>query len=352
MMLASTMAGMAMNPTRLGLAHALAMPLGSWDLKIPHSIAIAVTLPVVMEFNCTAAPERFVAVARALGEPVDGCSTLEGAARAALSVRRLARDIGIPNGLSGYRSRGAPRPRGRRGSDEERKRRGQSAAHDQGAARRHSAMCAAEIVTAPGQERSIEGPVTNRITQDMPQHMNVIGGVRMAASGGAYYSIRNPARPAECLGEFANSTPADADAALGAAEAAALAWAATPGPQRGALLFRFADLLEASKDELARIITLEQGKALGESMGEVGRAAAEARFMAGEASRPMGLSFPSERPGIILLHGRRAARHRRDHLPLELPCGHARPQDCARARLGQTVLSSSRRRSRHGLPST
>ena len=41
----STMAGMAMNSTRLGLAHALAMPLGSWDLKIPHSIAIAVTLP-------------------------------------------------------------------------------------------------------------------------------------------------------------------------------------------------------------------------------------------------------------------------------------------------------------------
>ena len=30
-----------------------------------------------MEFNCTAAPERFVAVARALGEPVDGCSTLD-----------------------------------------------------------------------------------------------------------------------------------------------------------------------------------------------------------------------------------------------------------------------------------
>ena len=96
MMLASTMAGMAMNPTRLGLAHALAMPLGSWDLKIPHSIAIAVTLPEVMAFNSCAAPERFAAVARALGEPVDGCSTQEGAARAALSVRQLAADIGLP----------------------------------------------------------------------------------------------------------------------------------------------------------------------------------------------------------------------------------------------------------------
>ena len=113
----------------------------------------------------------------------------------------------------------------------------------------------------------------------------------------AVYSIWNPARPSESLGEFADSAPADVDAAIATAESSARTWAAMPGPQRGALLFRFADLLDASKDELARIITLEQGKALGESVGEVGRAAAEARFMAGEASRPIGLTFPSEKPG-------------------------------------------------------
>jgi alcohol dehydrogenase len=56
MLLASTMAGIAMNPTRLGLAHALAMPLGSWSLRVPHGISIAVTLPVVMEFNHLAEP--------------------------------------------------------------------------------------------------------------------------------------------------------------------------------------------------------------------------------------------------------------------------------------------------------
>jgi alcohol dehydrogenase class IV len=102
MMLASTMAGMAMNSTRLGLAHALAMPLGSWDLKIPHSVAIAVTLPLVMEFNYCAAPERFAAVARALGEPVDGCPAPSGASRAPSAVAQLANDIGIPKGLSTY----------------------------------------------------------------------------------------------------------------------------------------------------------------------------------------------------------------------------------------------------------
>jgi alcohol dehydrogenase class IV len=91
MLLASTMAGMAMNPTRLGLAHALAMPLGSWDLKIPHSVAIAVTLPRVMQFNESSAPERFADVARALG------------GRSAVSaVCELSRAIGIPNGLSEF----------------------------------------------------------------------------------------------------------------------------------------------------------------------------------------------------------------------------------------------------------
>lgn len=100
MMLASTMAGVAMNSTRLGLAHALAMPLGSGDLKIPHGIAIAVTLPPVMEFNHMAAPDRFAAVSRALGEPVEGLPALDAAARAACAVRRLADAIGIPRGLS------------------------------------------------------------------------------------------------------------------------------------------------------------------------------------------------------------------------------------------------------------
>jgi alcohol dehydrogenase len=102
MMLASTIAGMAMNPTRLGLAHALAMPLGSWDLKIPHSVAIAVTLPVVMKFNYPAAPERYANVARALGQPLQGLSPLEAAGRAAGAVECLASQIGIPKTLSEF----------------------------------------------------------------------------------------------------------------------------------------------------------------------------------------------------------------------------------------------------------
>jgi len=102
MLLASTMAGIAMNPTRLGLAHALAMPLGSWDLRVPHGIAIAVTLPRVMRFNCLAAPERYAHVARALGEPVDQMSPSDAAQSAVEAVEKLAREIQIPKGLGEY----------------------------------------------------------------------------------------------------------------------------------------------------------------------------------------------------------------------------------------------------------
>jgi alcohol dehydrogenase len=101
-MLGSTMAGMAMNPTRLGLAHALAMPLGSWDLRIPHGIAVAVTLSHVMAFNCGVAQERFAAVAQALGEPADDGPVSEAAERAAPAVRRLGDAIGIPATLAGH----------------------------------------------------------------------------------------------------------------------------------------------------------------------------------------------------------------------------------------------------------
>jgi len=102
MMLASTMAGIAMNPTRLGLAHALAMPLGSWNLHVPHGLILAMLLPMAMEFNYLAAPDRFVDVARALGEPVDHLNRLEAARCAVEAVRVLARDIGIPASMKSY----------------------------------------------------------------------------------------------------------------------------------------------------------------------------------------------------------------------------------------------------------
>ena len=102
MMLAATLAGMAMNSTRLGAAHALAMPLGSWHLRVPHGLANAILLPHVMMFNLVAAVPRFADVARALGEPTEGLSERAAAERAVEAVRRLNADIGITGGLSQF----------------------------------------------------------------------------------------------------------------------------------------------------------------------------------------------------------------------------------------------------------
>ena len=131
----------------------------------------------------------------------------------------------------------------------------------------------------------------------MTQYDNYIGGAWTAPSTGRYTPNTNPAKPSTVLGQFANSGPEDVDAAVAAARAALPAWAATPGPARGQLLFKLADLLEREREALGRIVTLEQGKALAEGVGEVGRAATECRFMAGEASRLYGMTVPSERAG-------------------------------------------------------
>ena len=102
MMLGSTLAGMGMNPTRLGLVHALAMPLGSWNLKIPHGIAVATLLAEAMEFNVIGNPEIFAKVAQALGVEIDGLDDIEAGNRGVQVVREIAHRIGIPDSLASY----------------------------------------------------------------------------------------------------------------------------------------------------------------------------------------------------------------------------------------------------------
>src|SRR5262244_553650 len=132
----------------------------------------------------------------------------------------------------------------------------------------------------------------------MERHHNYIAGKWAPPRTGDYYQSHNPACPSQILGEFPRSDAADVDAAVASAESTRVIWDQTQAPQRAAILLRFSQLLLDSKDEMARIITLEQGKALGESIGEVTRAAAEAAFAAGEALRLSGQTFPSERPGF------------------------------------------------------
>ncbi|WP_435655876.1 aldehyde dehydrogenase family protein [Brucella pituitosa] len=123
---------------------------------------------------------------------------------------------------------------------------------------------------------------------------NFIGGEWRAPKSNTA-KIYNPALRNQCLGSFANSEETDVDEAVKVAHEAGLSWRNVPGPERGAILFRAADILEQRLDELAFILAAEQGKVLAEARGEVGRAAKEMRFCAGEASRIDGDVLPSEK---------------------------------------------------------
>jgi aldehyde dehydrogenase (NAD+) len=78
----------------------------------------------------------------------------------------------------------------------------------------------------------------------------------------------NPADPDEVIAEFPAATAADVQRAIEAAEAAFRDWKNTPGPERGRVIWRAANIARQRADEIARIMTLEEGKILKEAKGE------------------------------------------------------------------------------------
>ncbi|OUM95767.1 MAG: alcohol dehydrogenase [Thermobacillus sp. ZCTH02-B1] len=101
MLLASTIAAMAFNATRLGLAHALALPLGA-HFGIPHGLVNAMLLPEVMRYNLIGNLQKFAEIAAIFGERTEHLSLREAAERSVEAVRRLNRDIGITQTLGDF----------------------------------------------------------------------------------------------------------------------------------------------------------------------------------------------------------------------------------------------------------
>lgn len=99
MLIASTVAGMAFSQTRLGNVHAMSHPVGG-RFGVPHGVANAIILTRVMAYNLMACPQKFAEIARAIGEPKEGLTAMEAAEAGVEAVRRLGRDVGIPDGLA------------------------------------------------------------------------------------------------------------------------------------------------------------------------------------------------------------------------------------------------------------
>jgi aldehyde dehydrogenase (NAD+) len=127
---------------------------------------------------------------------------------------------------------------------------------------------------------------------------NFINGEWVGARSGKTQKNINPAT-GESLGDVVVSGREEAQAAIAAAKAALPAWRRMPAPKRGEILARAAVEMIKRKDELARALTLEEGKTIGESSGEVQKAINVIEFMSGEGRRLGGETLPSELPATF-----------------------------------------------------
>ena len=125
---------------------------------------------------------------------------------------------------------------------------------------------------------------------------NFIDGQWRKPSSATYLPDINPANTKEVVAESPSSTASEAIMAVEAAERAYPDWRATPAPQRGQLLYRVQRRMEARRQELAEVLTREEGKTLTESNGEIQRAINVVEFYAGEGRRLLGETIPSELP--------------------------------------------------------
>ncbi len=126
---------------------------------------------------------------------------------------------------------------------------------------------------------------------------NYIGGAWVAATASHFDDVYNPAT-GEVLAEVPFSSRADVDAAVKAAAEAFPAWSATPVSERARIMFRFQNLLFQHQEELARIVTRENGKNFNEAFAEVLRGIEMVEFAAGMPTLMMGDTLPNIARGI------------------------------------------------------
>lgn len=99
MAVAQYVAGMAFSNVGLGAVHGMAHPLGA-IFDIPHGVANALLLPIVMEFNAPVALDKYVTIAKAMNAYKEGMTREEAAEAAVDAVRQLSIRVGIPQHLA------------------------------------------------------------------------------------------------------------------------------------------------------------------------------------------------------------------------------------------------------------
>ncbi|WP_268957097.1 NAD-dependent succinate-semialdehyde dehydrogenase [Sabulicella rubraurantiaca] len=135
---------------------------------------------------------------------------------------------------------------------------------------------------------------------DLLRQANCINGEWVQADSGKRIAVRNPAT-GEVVGEVPAMGRAETARAIAAAEAAMPAWRKMLAKERAAILRRLHDLMLANADDLAAIMTAEQGKPLAEAKGEVAYAASFIEWFAEEGKRVYGDVIPHNQQGRRVL---------------------------------------------------
>ena len=130
--------------------------------------------------------------------------------------------------------------------------------------------------------------------QDLIKQQCLIKDGWHAASDAATIDVRNPFN-GDIIGTVPSLTKQDVDDAVAYAHEVQAAWAAKTAQERADLLQKWADLIDANKEDLAIIMTAEQGKPLGESRGEIGYANSFIRWFAEEGKRVYGDVIPANK---------------------------------------------------------
>jgi succinate-semialdehyde dehydrogenase/glutarate-semialdehyde dehydrogenase len=135
---------------------------------------------------------------------------------------------------------------------------------------------------------------------DLFRQANYIDGQWVRADSGKTLAVKNPAT-GEVVGHVPAMGAAETRRAIEAANAAWPAWRAMLAKERGAILRRLNDLMLANADDLAAIMTAEQGKPLAEAKGEVVYSASFIEWFAEEAKRVYGETIPQNAKGRRIL---------------------------------------------------
>jgi alpha-ketoglutaric semialdehyde dehydrogenase len=132
------------------------------------------------------------------------------------------------------------------------------------------------------------------------RYKNFINGQWVDSSSGKTIPNINPANTDDIIGYAPQSTREEAQAAIAAAQAAFPGWRNTPAPARGRILAKAVQLCYERKEEIARVMTREEGKTISESRGEVQKGINLLEYYAGQSFRIEGRTSPSEMPSTFV----------------------------------------------------